>query len=188
MEYVEPITNIHKIKEIKAILKKKSTRDFALFTLGINTGLRISHILNIKLSDITDSSGNIVEVFLPFSNKNSNYSYIYINTQVRKSLKLFLSENKLEQNDFLFKSSKGNLPISRQQAYRIINSAAREVGIDTKIGTHTLRKTFGYHAYRQGVAISLLQQIFQHTTKAETYDYLGIDPLDRELIKIDVNL
>jgi len=49
------------------------------------------------------------------------------------------SENKLEQNDFLFKSSVGNLPISRQQTYRIINSVAKEVGIDVKIGTNTFR-------------------------------------------------
>nr|MBA5588272.1 YitT family protein [Anaerobacillus isosaccharinicus]QOY38590.1 YitT family protein [Anaerobacillus isosaccharinicus] len=68
----------------------------------------------------------------------------------------------------MFKSKKGDFPITRQQAYRIINKVAKEVGIDSKIGTHTLRKTFGYHAYRGGIAVSLLQQIFHHSSKGET--------------------
>ena len=76
--------------------------------------------------------------------------------------------------DYVFRSRKGGGPISRQQAYRIINAAARSVGIKDKIGTHTLRKTFGYHAYKAGVDITLLQSIFNHSAPSTTLRYIGI--------------
>lgn len=85
-------------------------------------------------------------------------------------------------------NQKNNHPITRQQAYRIINHAAKEVGIQEKIGTHTLRKTFGYHAYRKGVAISILKNIFNQHSTAETLKYIGIDKNEQKLIKVDVNL
>lgn len=91
-------------------------------------------------------------------------------------------------NDYLFKSRKYDKPITRQQAYRIINSAAKEVGIQERIGTHTIRKTFGYHAYQKGIAISLIQSVYGHSSTTETLRYIGIDKQDRQPIKIDVNL
>ena len=94
----------------------------------------------------------------------------------------------LEESDYLFKSRKNNNPITRQQAYRIINQAAREVGIEGNIGTHTLRKTFGYHAYRKGIAISILTKLFHHQSSAETLRYIGIDKNENYPIKVDVNL
>ncbi|MBM7095305.1 MULTISPECIES: tyrosine-type recombinase/integrase [Alteribacter] len=187
MEYVEPIKDISKINEIKEILKKQSPRDYALFTLGINTGLRISEILSIKLSDISDSSGSINE-FFSYTENEKAYCHFYLNKQVHEALHLYLSSRDLKPGDYLFKSAKGDFPLSRQQAYRIIHQAAREAGITNKIGTHTLRKTFGYHAYQKGVAISLLQKILNHTSKKKTYEYLGIDPEQQAPLKIDVNL
>ena len=87
----------------------------------------------------------------------------------------YLETVDLKETDYLFKSKKDSQPITRQQAYRIINSAAKEVGVPGKIGTHTLRKTFGYHAYRKGIAISILMGIYRHNTPSETLRYIGID-------------
>ncbi|MCY6354746.1 tyrosine-type recombinase/integrase [Clostridium sp. ZS2-4] len=71
-----------------------------------------------------------------------------------------------------------NKPISRQHAWYILNTAAEMVGLVVKdengniisgeIGTHSLRKTFGYHAYNNGVSLELLMQIFNHSSKSET--------------------
>ncbi|RCW62531.1 tyrosine-type recombinase/integrase, partial [Saliterribacillus persicus] len=82
----------------------------------------------------------------------------------------------------------GKQPISRQQAYRIIHRAAEEAGITEKVGMHTLRKTFGFHAYHKGIAISILQQIYGHTTPGETLRYIGVNKNQRLSIKVDVNL
>jgi len=54
MEYVEPIRNRKTIDDIKKILKATNLRDYCLFTLGINSGLRICDLLNLKIKDVMD--------------------------------------------------------------------------------------------------------------------------------------
>ncbi len=186
MEFVEAIKDRQKIKDIKEILYNRSKRDYLLFTLGINTGLKITEILNIKKGQIIEREYKVKE-FL--SIENNEETKIYLNEQVKLAVVDYIATVPLlSSNDYLFRSKKGELPITRQQAYRIINSVAREVGIESKIGTHTLRKTFGYHAYCSGVAISLLQKIFHHSSKAETLKYIGIEKNEEMHPKIDVNL
>ncbi len=185
MEFVEAIKDRQKIREIKEILYNRSKRDYVLFTFGINTGLKISDILTIKKSQLFDANDNIKE-FLVIHGEELK---VFLNEQVKLSIQEYVATAPgLSPNDYLFKSKKGDLPITRQQAYRIINSIAREVGITSKIGTHTLRKTFGYHAYRGGVAISLLQKIFHHSSRGETMKYIGIEKEEEKHPKIDVNL
>ncbi|WP_053361516.1 site-specific integrase [Bacillus sp. FJAT-27251] len=187
MEYVDPIKDIEKIQCIKKNLQQQSPRDLLLFVLGINTGIRISDLLSIKVGDIWD--GQKPREFLCVEDgKSGDQKAFYINSSVEEALKSYLGNGNFKEDDYLFKSKKDNMPISRQQAYRIINQAAKEVGITGKIGTHTLRKTFGYHAYRKGIAISFLMSIFNHHTPSETLRYLGIDKNDEQLIKVDVNL
>lgn len=187
MEYVDPIRDINKILAIKRNLRNQSPRDLLLFVLGINTGIRVHDLLSLKVCDVWD--GTCVKEFLYLSDEKSEEKKgFYINNQVKIALENYLENSKLQDADYLFKSKKNNLPITRQQAYRIINQAAKEVGISGKIGTHTLRKTFGYHAYRKGIAISILMSIYNHHTPAETLRYIGIEKNEKRLIKVDVNL
>lgn len=184
MEYVDPIKDIEKINAIKDKLKNHSQRDLLLFVLGINTGIRISDLLALKVGDVWD--GEKVREFL-YIKEDQEKAY-YINRSVKSEIEIYLAKDDYKDEDFLFKSKKDLKPITRQQAYRIIHNAAKEVGVVEKVGTHTLRKTFGYHAYRKGIAISLLMSIYNHHSPAETLRYLGIDKKDEKLIKIDVNL
>lgn len=186
MEYVEPIKNVESIDRIKAILKKRSHRDYLLFVFGINTGILVSHLLKMKVSDVYDDQ-NVKEYYCLREQKSGEIKPYYINNKVKSALIDYVTKSELQTTDYLFKSQKNNEPITRQQAYRIINNVAREVGISEKIGTHTLRKTFGYHAYQKGIAISLLQSIFNHPTRAETLQYIGIER-DNFEVKVDVNL
>lgn len=73
-------------------------------------------------------------------------------------------------------------PITRIQAYRILNTAAEKVGLD-EIGTHTLRKTFGYHYYQKTKDVVMLQTIFNHSAPSITLRYIGIqqDEIDKSL-------
>ncbi|WP_078555962.1 tyrosine-type recombinase/integrase [Alkalihalobacterium alkalicellulosilyticum] len=187
MEYVQPIKDVVKINEIKEKLKDKSERDLLLFVLGINTGIRISDLLTLKVGDVW-KEGSPKEFLSLWDGKSSDKKLHYLNTKVKTALKDYLHHQDLKKDDYLFKSKKVNQPITRQQAYRIINNAAKEVGVSGNIGTHTLRKTFGYHAYRKGIAISLLKSIYNHTTLNETLRYIGIDHNEEQYIKIDVNL
>ncbi|MED4017504.1 tyrosine-type recombinase/integrase [Sutcliffiella cohnii] len=183
MKYVEAIKKIEDIQAIKQFLKNQSLRDYLLFVMGINTGLRISELLCLRWEDVLDNDGDVKE-FLQLP----NLPPIYLNQQVQISISEYLNNELPNQDHFIFQSKKLSGPISRQQAYRIINSAAKEVGIPDKIGTHTLRKTYGYHAFNKGIAISLLQKIFNHTSSSETLRYLGISKCKDSPVKIDVNL
>ena len=88
-----------------------------------------------------------------------------------------------DDEEWLFASRRGGKPITRIQAYRIIQDACFEAGITDKIGTHTLRKTFGYHFYQEHKDIGLLQYIFNHSSQQVTLLYIGItqDIVDSKL-------
>lgn len=76
----------------------------------------------------------------------------------------------------------------RQRAYKILNDVARSVGIKEKIGTHTLRKTFGYHAYNKGYDITLIQKLFNHSSPSVTLRYIGItqEQMDDVYLSLDL--
>ena len=87
-------------------------------------------------------------------------------------------------DDYIFSGRRaGDKPLDRSQAYRIINDAARAIGITDKIGTHTLRKTFGFHFYQRTKDVALLQYLFNHSSPSVTLRYIGInqDVADRAL-------
>lgn len=187
MEFVEPIKKLDDIKAIKKILKQHSQRDLLFFVLGINTGLRISDLLSLRVNDVWD--GAKVRNFLCITdNHTDEKKAFYLNKSVERELKTYLSIVDSDQQDYLFKSKKNDLPFTRQQAYRIVNQAAKDAGMTVKIGTHTLRKTFGYHAYRKGIAISFIAKIFNHHSSSETLHYIGIDKHEKHVVKVDVNL
>ncbi|WNB90820.1 tyrosine-type recombinase/integrase [Bacillus sp. NEB1478] len=188
MEYVEALRDIKQINAIKRYLKKQSERDYVLFVFGINTGLKITEILSIKVDDVMEEDF-MIKPFYCLSSKEAEISKdIYLNETVRKILQHYILHTDLNCQDYLFSSRKTKLPISRQQAYRIIHQAAEEVGIKGKIGTNSMRKTFGFHAYKRGIAISLLQKHFNHSSPSETLKYLGISKEEKIKTEIDVRL
>lgn len=86
----------------------------------------------------------------------------------------------MDDHEYLFQSQKGdNKPISRVQAYRVLNKAAREVGLD-EVGTHTMRKTFGYWHYKEFGDVADLQQLFNHSSQSVTLRYIGIAQEDTD--------
>ncbi len=184
MEFVEPIRDLDKIRIMKCLLIKQSVRDYLFFTLGINTGLRVNQMLEFKVKDIVGEDGNPREFIQVSPNKRG----IYLNDSVRYAIRKFIERQRLSREDYLFASGQKGKPISRQHAYRIIKQVAAKVGLEDHIGTQTLRKTFGYHAFRQGVALSLLQERFHHVTPSETLKYIGIKKEEIVIPMIDVNL
>ena len=133
------------IEAIKKILRASSLRNELLFVLGINTGLRISDILALKIADV--SSVNRLELREKKTNKKRT---IALNKKTCRLIEQYLHIERPEAkaHEPLFHSQKGGKAISRQHAYEILNEVARAVGIIERIGTHSLRKTFGYFAYK----------------------------------------
>ncbi len=185
MRTVQPIRDIKKIKAIKGNLKKRNPRDFLLFTLGINTGLRISDILKLKVEDVKDQTGEIKEYLDLNEKKTKKQRLIYLNVEVRNALEYYFDKTgiyDLERYLFISDKTKINKPISRIRAWQLIQSWCREVGIKGRIGTHTIRKTAGYQMRIAGVPIELIQEVLGHQSVSMTKRYLGIT--DDEVTKV----
>jgi Site-specific recombinase XerD len=191
LEFVQPIRDKKKIDTIKKVLLANNVRDYCLFTLGINSGLRISDLLNLKISDVVDDAGKIRERITLREKKTNKAKDFPISDVARKAITEYLKTREYEYDDPLFLSKKknaGKAPLQRDQAYKIINNAARAVGITEKIGTHTLRKTFGYHAYKSGISIEVIQKLFNHATPSTTLRYIGITQDDLDGVYMNLNL
>lgn len=175
MNYVQPIRDPEKLQEIKSILKHQSYRDYFLFTLGINTGLRISDILPLKVQDVKGKSHISIK-----EQKTGKEKRFRINTALAAAVEDYTQGMKKEA--YLFPSQKTGEPIKRVQAYKILNTAAKKAGLQ-EIGTHTLRKTFGYHFYQQTKDVALLQELFNHSAPSVTMRYIGInqDMMDKAI-------
>jgi len=145
LEFVEPIRDRKKIKAIKKVLMASNMRNYILFTLGINSGLKVCDLLKLKVSDVLDEKGEIKELITDRDVETGKNKTFPLNDKVIETLKKYLVDAQPEE--YLFASRYGGGPITRQHAHRIICDAAKKVGIKDKIGTQTLRKTFEYHLY-----------------------------------------
>lgn len=176
---------------MKKILKATNLRDYCLFTLGINSGLRISDLLNLKINDVIDRLGKIQERISLREKKTNKAKDFPISDVAGKAIIEYLKTRIYELDEPLFISQKqknGKLPLQRQQAHKIIHDAAKAIGIKDNIGTHTLRKTFGYHAYKSGVPVEKIQKLFNHSTPGITLRYIGITQEDLDTIYLNLNL
>ena len=175
MNYVQPIRDPEIIRAIKEYLKNQSDRNYMLFVTGINSGLRISDILALRVSDAKRPYFNLTEI------KTGKKKRIEMTPGLRKELKAYVLGR--EDHEYLFQSREGvNKPIGRSMAYKILREAAEAYGLDD-IGTHTLRKTFGYHFYKTYKDAAMLRQIFNHSDDATTLKYIGInqDEMDKAM-------
>lgn len=172
---VEPIRDPDLIREMKTYLLHKSYRDYFLFTFGINSGLRISDILPLRVLDVQDTSYLRIR-----EKKTRNIRKIKMTPNLRSEIDKYIRGK--AASDALFPSKKGG-SIDRTQAWRIIHEAAEVCGVPGPIGTHTLRKTFGYHFYQKTKDVAMLQQIFGHSSPSITLQYIGIsdDMVDQAL-------
>ncbi|MDQ0220359.1 site-specific integrase [Peribacillus cavernae] len=188
MDYVEAFRDIKQIHAIKKYLKDHSERDFLFFVMGINSGLKLNEILEIKVHEVLDKNGTIKDFFLLPAYDQHPEKQIYLNAKIKNALAQYIQVSHLQSKDYLFFSPKTNKPITRQQAHRIIHQAVDALGIEGKYGASSMRKTFGFHAYKQGVSLSLIQKYFHHSTPSETLKYLGITKDEGIQTIIDVNL
>ena len=173
MNTVEPIRDINTVNDIADYLRSRSERDYIMFLFGIYSGLRISDILKLRVRDVKGKEKIVMR-----EKKTGKERKFPLNKVLKKSLASYVGQKK--EYEFLFRSRQGcNQPVSRQQAWKILSEAGERFGLDS-IGTHTLRKTFGYHMYQQTHDIVTIQKILNHATQDYTLRYIGItqDTLD----------
>ncbi|QII48170.1 site-specific integrase [Bacillus paralicheniformis] len=160
---------------IMKFLRERSERNYLLFVTGINLGLRISDLLRLRVRDAKRMYIDLRE------KKTGKQKRIKINKALKKALADYIKDK--DDQEFLFKSREGlNKPIIRSTAYNILKEAVEYVGLDG-IGTHTMRKTFGYWHYKKFKDVALLQEIFNHSSPDVTLRYIGItqDTMDQTI-------
>lgn len=177
MNLVQPLKSKADIERMKSAL---SGRDLLLFIVGINTSLRISDLLTLRAEQFNGDH------FVVHEEKTGKRKQVRINDAVKRAV-----AELAPSSGYLFASQKGvDKAISRVQAWRILSAGAKRAGIDVAFGTHTLRKTFAYHAYNNGdgVDLALLMRVLNHSSQRETLRYLGIEQEALDDVYISVNL
>lgn len=164
---VEPIRDKLQIKAVEDYLAKKNKRNRLLFALGTNSGLRVSDILNLNIADVKNKTHIEIK-----EQKTGKYKKFPINSKLKALIKDFIHDR--DDTEPLFLSQKC-ARLDRSQVYRMLNNACKAVGVDVNIGTHSMRKSFGYHHYKQFKDVAMLQMIFNHSSPNITLRYIGID-------------
>jgi integrase len=197
MDFVEPIRDRRKISQIKNLLTgAQRYRDLLLFVMGINSALRISDLLQLRIGDVLDTQGEMRARFIIREEKRDKRNEVVINDSICEALDKFLAAYPNVGSDprhFLFFSTKLSdynytKAISRVQAWRLISEMCAAVGLVGNYGTHTLRKTWGYHARQSGVPLELIMHKLNHSNMNMTKRYLGITDDELRAIAEGLNL
>ena len=186
---VAPIKDMEKIQAIKIFLRRNNLRDEALFVFGINTALRIGDLLSLKVGSIVDGGGNVLDAVAVLEQKTGKAKHFPINKSVKRVLAAYLKTRPhFTLDEPLFPSRNGGSHLSRWRARRILHKAGKAVGLHS-IGTHSLRKTFGYHVYKKtGGNLGLVQKLLNHTSSGDTLRYIGIDSEEMNATYLSLNL
>jgi len=179
MNLVQPIRDKELLKEMRKYFKEQNERNYLMFLLGIHTGLRISDILVLIVKDVQGASIFIRE------QKTKKTREVQMTSELKRAVKSYTKGK--PSDEYLIRSREGkNKPLSRSMAYKILNQAAEEFGLE-RIGTHSLRKTYGYHHYQKFKDIATLQEALNHIEPGVTKRYIGIrqDDLNKQQSKID---
>lgn len=187
MQMVQPIRDIRKIEAMKKILRAGGKRNELLFILGINSALRVSDLLGLKVADVLDEKGKLKDAVSLNERKTGKSKMFPLNDSAKKAIKEYVDEARPEYDASLFPSRKGGKAISRVQAWEILSNAAEEVGLE-HVGTHTLRKTFGYHIYMKTNNLGLVQKLLNHRSSIETLRYIGIEQEEMDDAYLKLNL
>ena len=179
MNTTYPIREYRDIKRLEDyFLGRSEYRNYLLIVFCLNTALRISDILKIKWQDVCSKGGKINSHIIISEGKTGKTAKVYINRQIRSAIALYLKNSK--KSIYLFDNGMGE-HISRVQAHRIIHSAGSVLGMGD-LSCHSLRKTFGYHAWKSGVPPALLMEIYNHSSYNVTKRYLGIAQEDKDKV------
>ena len=163
----EPIKNKKDIQAVEQKKKKNNYRDYVIWVLGLNSGLRVSDIVGLNVSDVVDKTHiTIIE------KKTQKRKSFYINDKLKQVLKKYTKDRNPSEPLFLGKQGKR---LDRSQVYRFVKSACKTCGLKIQASTHTMRKTFGYHHYQKFNDAVILQKIFNHSSQRITLMYIGVE-------------
>ena len=187
MAMTEPIRNKHHLQQlIMYYFNRGNMRNYLLIILCVHTALRISDILRLTTDDVYD-----------FKNHRIHRTITITEKKTQKSKTIALHKNIITALSACFPSARPGMPlicnkrtskaISRIQAYRIIRSAAENSNIPQQVSCHSLRKTFGYHSWKNGVSPVVIMEIYNHSSLKVTKRYLGVSQDDKNTVYLGLS-
>lgn len=178
---VEPIREIKQARTIKKLLVDHP-RNYCLFVLGINSALRANELLSITAGKVKDlKPGDHIEVK---EKKTGKTRRITLNKAAIEAVTKLLNSRKYEDTDLLFSGQRGQLSVS--YVNRLVKGWCRLINLKGNYGSHTMRKTFGYHQrVTYGVALPVLVELFGHASQRQTLDYLCVQ--EEEIYDVYMN-
>ena len=192
MGKTQPIKEFEQINLLKDyFLERGEIRNYVLVVLGLNTSLRISDLLELRWRDVYNYRLGVYRQHLTITEKKTGKcNIVAINPAIIEALEQLRSTGiYITPEMYLFRSQKGeNRPITRNRAFCIIKEAAGHLGFEGNIACHSLRKTFGYQAWKQGVQPALLMSIYNHSSYEITKRYLGINQDERDQVFLNIML
>ena len=165
------------ILDIARYLRSKSEREYVMFVTGIYSGLRISDILKLRVRDIRGKD------HISIREKKTGKEKRFL---INKNLKKILEEYTKGKDDLEYLLEN---PSTRQWAYETIREAGEKFGV-YNLGTHTMRKTFGYHMYQATKDAAMLMKLFNHADIHITLRYIGVeqDQTDKAISKLNFGI
>lgn len=187
---VDPIKSKREIQAVKNYLSGKNLRDYTIFVVGINSALRVSDVVKLKWEDVFYEIGELKKEIRLIEKKTSKQKVFPINQSMKKALlEYFEYIDKPSDGEYIFKSRQGgNSPLSVKMAWRIFKDIQDNVKLSTHIGTHSMRKTFCFMAWKQGVPIETLMKILNHGSQSVTKRYIGITQEEINDVYLNINL
>ena len=189
MATTEPIRNKKQVRELaEYYLRRGQLRNYVLVVLGVYTALRISDLLRLRWDDVYDFEHCRVRESVTITEKKTGKVKTFaLNKDAIQAIKLLASKN-ARQGAFLIENLQTKRAISRIQAYRLIRAAAEELQLQNRVSCHSLRKTFGYHAWKNGVSPAVIMEIYNHSSLAVTRRYLGVTQDDKNAVYLGLKL
>lgn len=181
MNIVEPIRDLNKFYEMqRMMIADGKIKECLAVMLMFNTNLRIGDSLLIKWKDVIDGEGMVVDNIIITEKKTSKHKWIPLTKQLKEVIQNYYIRYNPRRSSYLFRSlsnrrQRRNEPWHRSYVLVVMKKYAKKAGIKENIGTHSCRKTWGYHAYKNGIDIYEIMRMLNHSNVRQTEVYCGID-------------
>jgi len=186
MSTTQPIRDVNHVRALINHYKNLGQhRNHLLIVFALHSALRISDLLTIRWGNVYDFASKEPRTSLTLrEQKTGKIKTLALNSKITKALAQYA--HNARAHEFLFANPNTSKAITRTQARRIIRDAGEAVNLPWGISCHSLRKTFGYHAWKSGVSPAVIMEIYNHSNLTTTRRYLGITQDDLDIVYIEL--
>ena len=184
MKGTRPLDN-NEIRLVSACFEGTyAVRNRCLFLLGVSTGGRISELLSLRIGDVWQNIRAVSDLLFDKSIvKGGEISRaVPVNVDGREAIEALIDWHHEKYGTiapvrplFPSRNKSGSVAMNRQTAHEMLKQAFTEAGLNGKLATHSLRKSFAQRVYEQSGDIYLVQELLGHKNVSTTQKYIGIN-------------